>query len=313
MARGVNAAVPVFVSYSHADRTALERLRVHLRPLDRKGRIRYWDDGGLKPGQRWRQQILQAVGAARVFVLLLSQDFLASDFIDSEELPRILAAAEQPGITVLAVYLKPLRDGGGQLGALQAVNNPDLPLSALSEHEQEAVWVRVQEAVVAALRTAQAAAATADPQPTQPTSSPRVISISAGQPTLDIYKLRESAPHLVPRWVDVVQRWQAGQARDKVAAADEAGYPPGIDNITSLGSRPTMRCSVILRSMTIGASNLAFSPRTAETVYCMWRSWRHTCRCDCATARPTWRRSRSANHATCWSAWPGASCWRWPI
>lgn len=247
MATGIHVAVPVFVSYSHADLAALERLRVHLKPLFRQGLIRYWDDRGLKPGQHWRQQILQSIDAARVFVLLLSQDFLASDFIDAEELPRILAAQEQVGATVLVVYLKPLRDGAGHLAALQAVNNPARPMSALSEHEQEAVWVQLQEAVAAALRVEQPAAASPAPQAAQATSSQRPPPLRS-MPALRIgelatpHALRKRAITPQPRpgpmdWLKLGQPPQAGQAGPK-PTTDEPRYPPGIDSIISLGFAP---------------------------------------------------------------------------
>jgi len=247
MATGINTAVPVFVSYSHADLAALERLRVHLKPLFRQGLIRYWDDGALKPGQRWRQQILHAIDAARVFVLLLSQDFLASDFIDAEELPRILAAEEQVGATVLAVYLRPLRDGAGRLAALQAVNSPARPMSAMSEHEQEAVWVQLQEAVVAALRAGQPASASPATQIAQAAHN-RIPSLSGNLPGLRIGEADASpellklvaSPELRHAPIGSLKHGQPPQvehSRPK-PSTDESRYPPGIDNIAMLGYAP---------------------------------------------------------------------------
>lgn len=91
----------VFVSYSRADAACLERLRVHLRPLQRESAIAYWDDGSIVAGERWRDRIEAALARARVAVLLVSADFLASDFVVQSELPVLLAAAEERGTSIL--------------------------------------------------------------------------------------------------------------------------------------------------------------------------------------------------------------------
>src|SRR2546421_234236 len=50
----------LFVSYSHADREYLDRLMVHLRPLEKEGLIDLWVDTRLRAGDRWRKEIESA-------------------------------------------------------------------------------------------------------------------------------------------------------------------------------------------------------------------------------------------------------------
>ena len=97
MRQGVSVSVAarhdVFISYSHRDAAWLERLRVHLEPLVNSDRLQVWDDGSIEPGDRWLDELRDAVGRARVAILLVSPDYLASRFIAREELTPILRAA----------------------------------------------------------------------------------------------------------------------------------------------------------------------------------------------------------------------------
>src|SRR2546423_9479856 len=106
------ARTKVFISYSHVDRRFLNRLHVFLRPLERQGLVDWWDDTRLKPGSNWREEIKQAVASARVAVLLISADFFASDFIQNNELPPLLAAAAKDDAVLFSVSFQPVDLGG---------------------------------------------------------------------------------------------------------------------------------------------------------------------------------------------------------
>lgn len=134
----------VFISYSHADEAWLKRLRVHLTPLQREGVISFWDDSRIKPGSQWRDEIREALLQAKVAVLLISADFLASDFISTNELPPLLAAAEKRGTVILPVIVSPCRFGQTPaLAGFQAVNPPEEPLVRMRKAKRETLFVRV--------------------------------------------------------------------------------------------------------------------------------------------------------------------------
>jgi len=142
----------VFISYSHGDKSWLERLRVHLRPLVRDGLIDLFDDTKIKPGARWRDEIKQALEKARVAILLISADFLASDFIAEDELPPLLKKAQAGGATILPVIVSACRfRREKKLSEYQAVNDPQKPLANLTVAESEQVLSAVSEAVEEAL------------------------------------------------------------------------------------------------------------------------------------------------------------------
>lgn len=138
----------VFISYSHADREHLARLRIHLRPFERKGLVEVWVDTRLETGDEWREEISDAIDRASVAVLLISADFLASDFISDNELPPLLAAAQEEGVRIIPVILKPCAFSDmPELERFQAVNDPSAPLIALTESDREAIWVEVARSV----------------------------------------------------------------------------------------------------------------------------------------------------------------------
>ena len=134
----------VFVSYSHMDKKWLERLQTHLKPLMRGGVIELWDDTRIKTGADWRLEIETALAEAKVAIMLISADFLASDFIASHELPPLLEAAKQEGCRIVPVIVSPcLFDATTELNRFQSVNAPSRPLTAMPEHEQDEVLVKV--------------------------------------------------------------------------------------------------------------------------------------------------------------------------
>ncbi|MDQ1318471.1 MAG: hypothetical protein QG588_2133, partial [Candidatus Poribacteria bacterium] len=100
---------PIFISYSHKDSDWLNRLRIHLKPLERQDLVDIWDDSRISIGDDWYSEIAKAIDHARIAVLLISADFLASDFIANSELPSLLEAAHRRGLTVVPVLVEPSR------------------------------------------------------------------------------------------------------------------------------------------------------------------------------------------------------------
>jgi hypothetical protein len=138
----------IFISYSHQDAAWLERLRVHLRPLERDFGADVWDDTRIQSGAKWREEIELALESARVAILLVSADFLGSDFIAGNELPSLLKAAEEEGAVILPIILN--HSGFMRHEALsrfQAFNPPSKPLLDMPRGKQAAVLEKVAERV----------------------------------------------------------------------------------------------------------------------------------------------------------------------
>lgn len=144
--KGDNSRVAVFVSYSHTDRRWLDRLKVHLTPLARQYDLDLWEDTRLRPGAKWREEIRLAVDRADAAILIISADFLASEFIQNNELPPLLKAAEEEGTLIIPIIASPsLFLRRQDLSQFQAVNEPSKPLLSMQEAERENVFLNVAE------------------------------------------------------------------------------------------------------------------------------------------------------------------------
>ncbi|AYL95550.1 toll/interleukin-1 receptor domain-containing protein [Mucilaginibacter celer] len=136
----------VFVSYSHADSQYLNRLKVHLRPFEKRGLIDLWEDTKIKAGEKWKERIEKALDKCSIAILLISADFLASDFIIDNELPPLLKLAEEHGKIILPVIVKPCRfTRDPNLSIFQAINDPKKPLSKLDENGREEIYVEIAD------------------------------------------------------------------------------------------------------------------------------------------------------------------------
>jgi hypothetical protein len=126
---------------------------VHLRPLEREHIFTEWDDTKIRPGTNWREEIQVAIRKAKIAILLVSADFLASDFIAQNELPPLLKAAEEDGAVILPLIVSPCRFTSTEgLARFQAVNDPARPLNSMRPVKREETFLRLVDAVEAAFR-----------------------------------------------------------------------------------------------------------------------------------------------------------------
>jgi hypothetical protein len=148
--QGADSRTQVFISYSHQDRRWLGRLQTHLRPLVRQGVIDLWDDTQIAKGADWQATIQAALARARVAVLLVTPDFLASEFVATQELPRLLEGAAQGGLTILWIAVRPSAYQRTPIARYQAANEPARPLSGLNPTQRDQVLVQICEVIARA-------------------------------------------------------------------------------------------------------------------------------------------------------------------
>jgi formylglycine-generating enzyme required for sulfatase activity len=162
----------LFISYSHVDREWVVRLQTMIRPLVRSHGLRLWDDSQIQPGDKWREEIEAALAAAKVALLLVSSDFLASEFVTNSELPQLLTAAEEEGLRILWVPVRPSLVRRTPISAYQALGDPGRPLARMDPVEQEEALVEIALAIEQALA----------PRQNSPSAATKTRGDSAGHP-----------------------------------------------------------------------------------------------------------------------------------
>jgi len=102
------APLNVFISYSQnqTDRPLLDKLRGHLAPLVQAGKLAVWEDSQMLPGGEWNKSIKENLELADIVLLLVSSDYMASDYINRVEVPLAMQRQENGLCTVIPVLLR---------------------------------------------------------------------------------------------------------------------------------------------------------------------------------------------------------------
>jgi tetratricopeptide (TPR) repeat protein len=118
----------LFISYSHKDDDLRAKLDAHLSLLKRQDVFDVWHDRRIAAGREWAGEIDNALEDADVVLLLVSSDFLASDYCYDKEMVRALQRHDQGSARVVPVILRPCDWQSSQFGRLQALPRDGHPV-----------------------------------------------------------------------------------------------------------------------------------------------------------------------------------------
>ena len=100
--------ITVFYSYAHADERLRKQLETHLSLLRQQGIIATWHDRQIVPGTDRAREMDMHLTTARVILLLISPDFIASDYCYGIELKRALQRHDANEAQVIPILLRPV-------------------------------------------------------------------------------------------------------------------------------------------------------------------------------------------------------------
>jgi len=120
--------ISVFISYSHKDEDLRNQLETHLTTLKREGVIDVWHDRRIAPGDEFERAINRALEEAQVILLLVSADFLASEYCYSKEMLRAVERHDAGEAKVLPVILRPCDWHRAPFGKLLATPTDGKPV-----------------------------------------------------------------------------------------------------------------------------------------------------------------------------------------
>src|SRR5216683_2118639 len=126
----------VFFSYSHEDEKLRDKLEKQLALLQRQGLIVSWHDRGIGAGEEWRDQIDAHVRSAHVILLLISADFIASDYCYGVEMQIALERQRKHEAVVIPVILRPVDWTGAPFAKLQALPRGGIPVTKWDDQDE---------------------------------------------------------------------------------------------------------------------------------------------------------------------------------
>ena len=129
-------AKQLFYSYSHKDADLRDELDHHLSVLKRSGIIHDWYDRAIDAGAGWAGQIDNHLGKADIILLLISADFLASDYCYDVEMKRALERHEAGEAAVIPIILRPVDWSGAPFAKLQCLPTHAVPVTSWANRDQ---------------------------------------------------------------------------------------------------------------------------------------------------------------------------------
>jgi hypothetical protein len=147
--------VSIFFSYSRKDEALMRELESHLEPLRLSRLIESWHDGCITPGEEWEPQIKENLEKADIILLLISVDFIKSDYCYRVELTRAIDRHLSGEACIIPIILRhclwqQVSIGETKLGQLQALPQDARPVTEWAIRDQaftniaEGIECRVQ-------------------------------------------------------------------------------------------------------------------------------------------------------------------------
>jgi hypothetical protein len=133
-----SATHPIFMFYSYAkdDGNLQKELEKHLSLLKRQGIISDWKFRMISGGKEWQGEIDNHINTARIILLLISADFLSSDYCYDIEMKRAMELHELKIARVIPIILRPVDWHSSPFGKLQALPTDSKPITTWTNRDE---------------------------------------------------------------------------------------------------------------------------------------------------------------------------------
>ena len=156
MAATQTQVIEVFFSYTHADQKLRDKLANQLSALQNEGVIQQWHDRKILAGANWSDEINAHLNNAQIILLLVSADFIASDYCYKKETARALERHNNGEAQVIPIILRPCDWTHLPIGQLQALPTDAKPVTSWSNQDKAFLNIaKCIRKIVAKLRTEQ--------------------------------------------------------------------------------------------------------------------------------------------------------------
>src|SRR5713226_4845301 len=130
--------IRIFYSYSHKDEEFRRQLETHLALLRRQGMIDEWHDRKVTAGKEWKNQIDEHLETANIILLLISSDFVSSDYCYDIEMKKALERHDAGEAYVIPILLRPIDWAKAPFAKLQMLPIDGKPVKNRSNRDE--VW-----------------------------------------------------------------------------------------------------------------------------------------------------------------------------
>jgi hypothetical protein len=134
----------LFFSYARRDGLLRDELAKHLRLLERENKIETWHDRDIDAGDEWKTVIDEHLETADIILLLVSPDFLSSEYIYEKEMKRAMERHEAGDARVIPVIVRPVESLGEQLSKLQALPKDAKPITTWANQDEAFANVAIE-------------------------------------------------------------------------------------------------------------------------------------------------------------------------
>lgn len=135
----------LFYSYSHKDEIFREELETHLKLFQRQGLIESWHDRRIEAGEKWEGEIDGNLKRADIIVILVSSDFIASDYCYESELKLVLERHNKGEASLIPVIIRDVSWRTAPFGKIQALPKDGKAVSTWSD--RDTAWRNVAEGI----------------------------------------------------------------------------------------------------------------------------------------------------------------------